>query len=245
MKISLISGASSGIGASITRELDSYGLDELWLIGRSQDKLMLTASSLTTKTRILALDLSDNQSFDFITKQLSSAHAQIEYLVLSAGVGSNGRFDSLSTEKIKGMLDVNVAGLTLMLKASLPFVSNGGKIINIASAAGFLPQPDFAVYSATKAYVISLSRAIRREVRKNKISVTAVCPGPVDTEFFSSLENVKEYKRKHLISPEKVARGALSASKRNKAIYTPTLSMKLVHLASKILPTSLIMKFYK
>ena len=124
-------------------------------------------------------------------------------------------------------------------------MSEKGKIINIASGAGFVPQADFAVYSATKSYVISVSRALRKEVKSRKINVTAVCPGPVDTKFFSGLENVKEYKKKHLISPEAVARGAIKASKKNKAVYTPTFSIKLLHFASKILPTSLILKFAK
>ena len=108
-----------------------------------------------------------------------------------------------------------------------------------------MPQPYFAVYAASKAYVISLSRAIGYELKKNKISVTAVCPGPVNTSFFSSLENVKEYKKKYLITPQRVAIGSLKAAKKRKKIYTPTLSMKLVHLASKLLPTSLALKFYK
>ena len=75
--------------------------------------------------------------------------------------------------------------------------------------------------------------------------VTAVCPGPVDTEFFSGLKNVKEYKKKYLISPEKVAKGALRAVNKNKAIYSPTFSIKFVHLASKFIPTSILLKFYK
>ena len=101
------------------------------------------------------------------------------------------------------------------------------------------------MYAASKAYVISLSRALGHEMRKQKVYFTAVCPGPVDTSFFSSLENVKEYKKKYLISPQRVALGSLKASRKKKKIYTPTFSMKMVHLASKLLPTSLILKFYK
>ena len=118
-------------------------------------------------------------------------------------------------------------------------------MIEIGSGAGFLPQPYFSVYASSKAYVISFSRALRAEVKKRGINVTAVCPGPVDTSFFSSLENVKEYKKKFLISPDKVAKHAIKSAKRGKAISSPSLSMKLVHLASKIVPTSLILKFYK
>ena len=108
-----------------------------------------------------------------------------------------------------------------------------------------MPQPSFAVYSATKSYVISFSRALREELKKKKIAVTAVCPGPVDTPFFSGLENVKEYKKKYAITPQKVAKKAMKASRKNKALSIPTFSMKMVQLSSKIIPLSLIMKFYK
>jgi short-subunit dehydrogenase len=108
-----------------------------------------------------------------------------------------------------------------------------------------LPQPGFSVYSASKSFVINLSRAIGKELSKKKIYVTAVCPGPVDTDFFSGLENVKEYKKKHLISASKVAIGSLKASKKKKKVYSPTFSIKAVHLASKIIPVGLILKFYK
>ncbi|MBQ8343659.1 MAG: SDR family NAD(P)-dependent oxidoreductase, partial [Clostridia bacterium] len=93
-------------------------------------------------------------------------------------------------------------------------------------------------------YVISFSRAIRYELKSKGINVTAVCPGPVETDFFASL-NAPEYKKKYLISAEKVVKKSLKAVKKNKAICTPTFSMKAVHLASKILPTSLLLKFYK
>ena len=97
------------------------------------------------------------------------------------------------------MIDVNVRALTELTTICLPYIQSGAKILQIASSAGFMPQPSFAVYSATKSYVISFSRALREELKKKKIAVTAVCPGPVDTPFFSGLENVKEYKKKYAL----------------------------------------------
>ena len=245
MRIAIISGASSGIGKAFVRELNALGLDELWLIGRNEARLNELKSELTTPAVCHTLDLTDSSAINELQAVLKQGSYTIEYLVLSAGVGYNGAFEEISYENASQMIDVNCTALTLLTKVALPFVREGGHIINIASSAGFLPQPDFAVYAATKAYVISFSRALRQELRKRKIKVTAVCPGPVDTSFFQGLENVKEYKKKYLISPEKVARGALKASQKNKAIYTPTLSMKLVHLISKILPTSWVLRFYK
>lgn len=245
MNIAVISGASSGIGYEIARELDKLSLDELWLVSSSEEKLLNTSAILNTKSRIFALDLSQNESFNVISSKLKEENPCIKYLVCSAGVGYNGNFESLSLEQISKMVDINAISLTQLTKLCLPYTSSGSRIIEIASSAGFMPQPYFSVYSATKSYVITFSRALREELKKQKVYVTAVCPGPVDTPFFSRLENVKEYKKKYAISPSKVAKGAIKASRRKKALYVPTFSMKMVHLASKFIPTSIIMKFYK
>lgn len=245
MKIGIISGASSGIGKSIVKNLDSYQLDELWIIGRSKDKLNALSSSLSTRCRIFALDLQNKSSYDTLSSSLNEGNFKIEYLVLSAGVGYNGNFDSLALDDIRDMIDINCTSLSVLTSIALPHLSEGGRIVNIASGAGFLPQPGFSVYAATKAYVISFSRALSQELKKKNISVTAVCPGPVNTDFFAGLNNVKEYKKKFLISPDKVAKASLKAARKRKAICTPSFSMKLVHLMSKLIPTSLMLKIYK
>ena len=245
MNIAIISGASSGIGFALAKEIDTFGYDELWLISSSEEKLLKASKELKTKSRIFAFDLSKNDSFDVISTALSEKKPNVMHLVCSAGVGYNGNFESITREMASKMIDVNVRALTELTTIALPYVHSGAKILQIASSAGFMPQPSFAVYSATKSYVISFSRALRQELKKKKISVTAVCPGPVDTPFFSGLENVKEYKKKYAISAEKVAKKAIMASKRNKALSVPTFSMKMVQLASKIVPMSIIMKFYR
>ena len=245
MKIAVISGASSGIGRSFAKELDSCGLDEIWLVARSSEKLEEISKMLFTKSRVLPLDLKEESSFEALKKLYESEKPDIAYLVCSAGVGYSGAFENITCDKIQAMINLNCTALTLLTNISLPYFKKGSEIIEIASGAGFLPQPYFSLYSSSKAYVISFSRALRAELKKKGINVTAVCPGPVDTSFFSSLENVKEYKKKFLISPDKVAKSALKSAKRGKAVCSPSLSMKLVHLASKIVPTSMILKFYK
>ena len=245
MRIGIVSGASSGIGKCIAELLDNYCLDEIWLIGRRSTKLEALKSMLYTKSRIFAIDLSNADSLNVIKSAFESNNYSVDFLVCSAGVGYNGDFDSISLDNIADMIAVNCSSLGLLTKIALPYMNEDGKIINIASVAGFLPQPGFAVYSATKAFVISLSRALRAELKQKRIKVTAVCPGPVDTEFFSGLKDVKEYKKRYLISTKRVAEGALKAVFKNKAIYKPTFSMKLVHIASKLLPTGLILKFMK
>ena len=241
MNIALISGASRGIGLEFAKLLDEYNLDELWLIcGKNTPSF-----EFKTPIRIFYTDLSQKSPYDEVSMELSSKSPVIKYLVCSAGVGYNGALSNISVENIENTVMINCSALSTLTKTALSYLDKGSRILHIASGAGFLPQPYFATYSASKSYVISFSRAIGQEVKKNGIFVTAVCPGPVDTDFFSGLENVAEYKRKHLISAKRVALGALKASKRKRKVYSPTISMKLAHLASKIIPTNLILKFYK
>lgn len=244
MNIAIISGASSGIGKAFALLLDSYKLDEIWLIGRNAERLNDLKRELATNSKCFALDLQKENAFDFIQGELNN-EIHIAYLVCSAGVGYNGDFESLSLNELANMSDTNCRGLVLLNKICLSYMSKGAKIINISSGACFLPQPGFCTYAASKAFVTSFSRGLNEEVKHKGICVTAVCPGPVDTAFFSGLKNVKEYKRKYLVSPMFVAKKGLLASKKNRSVCTPTFSMKLVHLISKILPVSLILKFYK
>lgn len=245
MKIAVISGASSGMGAEFARALDSYGLDELWLIAKDDGLLEKIAPEFKTKVRLFPVDLTSSAFFDSLKAEYQASSVEIKYLVCSAGVGFNGDFENISERQISLTVSLNCTALSLLIKVSQPYFVEGTRVLNIASGSAFLPQPSFAVYAASKAYVLSLSRALGHELRKNKVYFTAVCPGPVDTGFFAGLENVKEYKKKYLISPKTVAFGSLKASKRKKKVYTPTFSMKMVHLASKLLPTSLLLKFYK
>ncbi len=240
MNIAVVSGGSKGIGFAICRELDNMELDEIWIISRAFDNNY----EFKTKIRHIPLDISRSDFTDVIKNELSKGKYLIKYLVCSAGVGYFSNITEIDENEVEKMISLNCTALSLLTKACIPSMESGSKIIEIASGAGFLPQPHFAVYAATKSYVISFSRAIARELRSKRISVTCVCPGPVDTEFFSSL-NPPEYKKKYVISAEKVAKGAIKASKKGKAIYSPTLSIKLVHLASKLIPTNLLLKFYR
>ena len=133
-----------------------------------------------------------------------------------------------------------------MTKICLPYLSVGSRVIQVASAAAFGPQPGFAVYAATKAYVLSYSRALAEEVRGRGIIVTSVCPGPVDTEFFGKDgKPVSKLKQKSMAKPEDVVRKALldSAKKKRLSVYKP--SMKAVHAAWKVMPTTWMLLLIK
>ena len=240
MNIAIISGGSRGIGYALACKLDKRGLDELWLISRTEP----SKACFKTKTRHFPLDITASSFTDTVRSALSEGEYTVKYLVCSAGVGYMGKVEELSEESIEKMITLNCAALSLLTRACIPYIKEGGKIIEIASGAGFLPQPGFSVYAATKSYVISFSRALQRELKPKKINVTCVCPGPVDTDFFKELDP-PEYKKKYVISAKKVAKKALLASEKRKVICSPSFSIKLVHLVSKLLPTSFILKFYK
>lgn len=247
MGIAIITGASSGMGKDFARKLSILNdVDELWIIARRKELLERLADEIQIPCKIIDLDLSNNDSFEYFNNMLSENHTEIKWLVNSAGYGLIGRFDNLALRNQSGIIDVNCTALTKMIEICLPHMCRDSHIINMASAAAFLPQPEFAVYAASKSYVLSFSRALRNELRNRKINVLAVCPGPVDTDFFNTAESkdtkMKSYKKMFMISSEKVVNGAIRAAIKKKAVYVPSFKIKLLHLGTKVLPHGLLIK---
>jgi len=185
----LITGASSGLGVEFARQLAPHAR-ALVLTARRQDRLEQLEAELTRDNPKLhvycyALDLSDLDSLDRFTRWLSDEGIRINFLINNAGLGDHGLFQSSQWKKIHAMLDVNIIALTRLTHALLPVLRGfeDSAILNVSSSASFLPVPQLAVYAATKAYVTSFSEALRAELRGTGVSVTTLCPGPVDTEF--------------------------------------------------------------
>src|SRR5699024_112396 len=155
-------------------------------------------------------------------------------------------FTDIASENRKthaDMIRLNCVALTRMTELTLPYMGRGGRILNIASAAAFCPQSGFAVYAATKSFVLSLSRALFEELRHRGIIVTAVCPGPVDTEFFrTSGELTSPLKKLTLAKAQAVVRRALTDSRKRKAVSVYGLPMKAAAAGSKLLPHGLILR---
>ncbi len=248
MKLAIISGASSGMGKDFARILsDKQEVDELWLIARREDRLKELQKELKTSSRIFILDLKERSAFEKIEAELKKCDGTVKWLINSAGFGKVGRFDKISLKLTEEMIELNVLALSRLSSICLPYMKEGSHIINLASSAAFLPQPNFAVYAATKSYVLSLSRALRKEVSNKKIGVLAVCPGPVRTEFFDIAEETgrfADYKKAFYVNSKDVVLKAYRDALRNKSISVYGLPMKLVHVASKLLPTNWILKFY-
>ena len=165
-------------------------------------------------------------------------------LVNASGYGKIGPVERLSLEEETGMVALNCQALCAVTRLVLPYMARKGRIIQFASAAAFLPQPDFAVYAATKSFVLSYSRALNSELKPREICVTAVCPGPVKTEFFDIAEttgSIPLYKRLVMAKPEKVAALALRDSMMGKTVSVYGPLMKAFWLISKILPHGLLL----
>lgn len=252
-QIAVVTGASSGMGREFARQicLHDCSLDEIWLIGRSEKKLKQIKIALEeavisadTRVRIFPTDLTDKEDQNAFFHHLNEEKPRIRMLVCAAGMGVIGNAERLPMKPQLETVELNCEALTAVTFGCLPCCRQGSRILLLSSASAFLPQPGFAVYAASKSYVLSLARALGRELRNRGISVTAVCPGPVDTPFFKRAE---EYQKRRpgkdafLADPKKVVKKALRDAMHRRPVSIYGFSMKGACLAGKILPADLLM----
>ena len=248
MKIAVITGASSGIGREFVRQVGYFyhSLDEIWVIARRKERLESLRKECRVPLRIFDGDLLKKQVYRQYHSGLKEKKPDIRMLVNAAGFGKSGTFSEIASEDKKlqpDMIDLNCRALTRMIQLSLPRMSKGSRIINLASAAAFCPQNGFAVYAATKAYVLSLSRALSSELRSRGIIVTAVCPGPVDTEFFQvSGELTDPLKKLTMAKAPAVVHKALKDSRKRREVSVYGASMKAARIGARLLPHRLILR---
>ncbi|MCI9189902.1 MAG: SDR family NAD(P)-dependent oxidoreductase [Lachnospiraceae bacterium] len=246
MNIVIITGASSGIGREFAMQMDAYfeSIDEFWLVARNRGKLMPLAKSLKHNARIFAMDITDREKLSDLEDAVFRHKATVRMLINCAGYGIMGEFCEQDRSLELGMIRLNCEALTELTHRMVPFMREGSRIIQMASSAAFLPQPDFAVYAATKSYVLSFSRALGEELKRDGIYVTAVCPGPVDTPFFDIAEaggSTLALKKYALVSPERVAALALKDSLRRRPVSVCSLPIKSLFLLTKLVPHSVIL----
>ncbi len=246
-RIAIVTGASSGMGREAAFQISGRyaGLDEIWLAARREDRLREVQNALPVPSQILALDLSDPGSTAQLEERLAAEQPNVKILVNAAGFGKLGDFSRIRLRDETDMIRVNCEALTAVTGAVLPYMSDKSRIIMFSSAAAFLPQPGFAVYAATKSYVLSFSRALNAELSKRDIIVTAVCPGPVKTEFFDVAEEdakTPPFKRLFMAKPSKVVKKALRDSSMGKAVSVYGLSMKLAAICCRLLPQGALIK---
>lgn len=246
--IAIITGASSGIGREFAYQLkDNPEISEFWLVARRKERLEKLAEELGKACRLFPVDLQSEASSAELFAALADEKPQIKYLVNSAGYGKIGAFHELSPEENLGQINLNIFAVVKLTQACLPFMLPKSSIFNIASVAAFLPQPEFSIYTASKAFILSWTRALAEEkfLREREIQLVAVCPNPVETEFFEvAAEGEEQASGIKSIGVEKVEDVVATALRRAKMKWNVSVSSpwaKLIHLNSKIFPTKLIL----
>lgn len=259
-KIAIITGSSSGIGKAFLElvagdkgEYFKTPFDEIWAVARRRDALEEIAASVKgVKVVPVAADLSDNSGIKIIEDKLKAEEPVVGLLINSAGMGIKGPVMEKTAEALDNTIRINCSALSQMIRITVPYMkpldNTKAKIINIASSAGFLPQPGFACYAASKSYVISFSRAMGCELKSSGIDVMAVCPGPVATDFQRRATEGKQadftdWRKNFVIDPVSLSKKSLKASLKGRRMLVYPFSQKLLHLASKIVPISWILAF--
>jgi short-subunit dehydrogenase len=242
--IALVTGASSGIGAAIATELASRG-HAVALVARREERLRSLAEELSTDhgaaVEVIAADLGDPAERDRLQDELRSRGRSVEVLVNNAGFGHQADFCTSPRERMVEMVQLNCeAVVDLSSRFMTPMVERGrGSVINIASIGAFQPLPGSALYGATKAFVLSFSEAIRTELRGTGVGVTAVCPGPVKTEFTraAGIPGVEDRTPDVVwMSAEDIARHAVDGASRDKRVVVPGVVARAGALAGHYSP---------
>ena len=245
MSTALITGASGGIGYELAR-LFARDHHNLVLVARSADKLAQVASELqvhgiTVKT--FALDLAEPPAPKFLFDQLHREGIQVDILINNAGFGAFGDFAHMPDDQILGQINLHILALTQLTRLFLPpmLARRNGRIMNVASTAGFQPGPLMAVYYATKAYVISFSEAIANELQDSGVTVTCFCPGATHTGFAKRAGNDKSRLFKlAAMSAEKVARDGYRAVMEGRTLAISGMHNWLVAQGTRLAPRKMV-----
>jgi short-subunit dehydrogenase len=246
----LITGASAGIGREFARQLADRARS-LVLIARREPRLNELRDELRNRNgelnvHVRVVDLCDKSQIDSLIAWLDQNKIDIDFLINNAGLGDYGAFSTSDQGRDDRIIEVNIVALTLLTRCLLPqmVARKRGAILNVSSSAGFLPIPGMAVYAASKAYVNSFSEALRAELRDTGVTVTALCPGPVHTEFGDVAKRPDGQPEQGpefvYVSVEKTARDAVAAVEADRPLVIPGLAMKLGMFLVRITPMSIL-----
>jgi len=245
-RVTLITGASAGIGTELARVFASHG-HRVALVARRADRLEALASEITkaggAAPIVIPCDLAQPDCGDRIAEALTASGVEVEYIVNNAGFGVFGRAIQRDRSNQLEIIAVNVRALTdLSLRFSDHLIRHRGGLLNVGSIAGFLPGPGMAVYYASKAYVLSFTEAMRAELAPHGVRVTVLCPGPVPSEFQARAGFRPGFDSAILnVSPADVAQQAYSGLMANKRAVLPGLGIKIVPFLLRLFPRSFIL----
>lgn len=251
-KTALITGASAGIGEALARLFARHRHDVV-LVARREERLREIAAELhgafDVTAHVIAADLAAPDGARRLHEAVRERGIEVEFLVNNAGFGTFGPFVDTDVDETMNLVRLNIAALTELTALFLPSMveRHSGRILNVASAAAFQPGPLMATYYASKAYVLHFSEALNEELEGKGVSVTALCPGPVRTEFqeVAGMETSGLVLGKRLISVERVAEEGYEAMLRGKAMVVPGLATKLLAFGVRFAPRRLVAKFVR
>jgi short-subunit dehydrogenase len=246
-KIAVITGASSGMGREFVVQLcNQQNFDEVWVIARRTDRLeSLSDEVKTTTVRPISLDLTKKESIEAYRALLEAEKPEVDVLVNASGVGRFGTFSDMDLESMDLMVDLNVKAYVAMTYVTLPYLHKGSEVYQLDSLSSFQPVPYICVYGATKAFVLSFSRALNVELKKQGIHMMAVCPGWVKTEFFDHAvkdDTICYYNR--FYTADQVVRRALRDMKKRKDVSICGFPIRAQVFFTKLLPHKMVMKIW-
>lgn len=246
MKIALITGASSGMGREFVYGIDrEYELDEIWVVARREDRLLELVEKCRAKIRAISMDLSDMVNIHRLGEMIAEEKPEIHILVNAAGYGLFGTYEEMDMDNQAGIVDLNDRALISVTHLCLPYMKKGDMIINMGSNSSWQPVPYIAVYSASKAFVLSFSRSLGRELKPRGIHVMCVCPGWIKTEFMDRAvhdNTVKYYDRWY--TAEEVIEQALKDLKKRKTVSILGAPVRRQVRLIKFLPVKLVMDIW-
>lgn len=247
MKIAIVTGASSGMGREFVRQLHSYvEADEIWAVARRKGNLEALKGETPIPVRSIVLDLLQPESFTVFAKLLAEEKPDVKLLVNAAGFGKFGKAENVSLEDDLGMIDLNCRALVAMTRLTLPYMGPGSHILQLDSLSAFQPVPYITTYGASKAFVLSYSRAMNAELKERGIRMMAMNPGWVKTEFFShSFRTNKgevQYFNRLYEARDVVATGLRDLYKTKKDYSVHGFPVRMQVRLVKLMPHSIVMK---
>ena len=249
MTIAIVTGASSGMGKEFVLQLPQYvTVDEIWVIARRESALENLKQESSVPVRPIPLDLCKEESFAEFAKLLEAEKPDVKLLVNAAGFGKFGSFQKVSIEDDCRMIDLNCKALVAMTRITLPYMQSGSHILQLASNSSWQPVPYITTYGATKAFVLSYSRAMNRELKQKGIRMMAMNPGWVKTEFFNHAlvtnGNEVQYYNYLWEAKDVVATGLRDLYKSKKDYSVHALPVKAQVKLVKFLPHNLVMNVW-
>lgn len=246
--VAIITGASSGLGKEFVKLLVSdNSIEEIWAIARNEDKLKKLADEFGKKVKTFSKDLSDMENIKSFENVIRKQSINVCILINNAGFAKFCSCEDLNVDESVAMIDLNISGVVAMGLVCIPYMDKGSHIINIASQASFQPLPYQNIYSSTKAFVRNYSRALNVELKDRNITVTAVCPGWMETALFDRATIGAPKATNNfagIVTPDKVAAKALIDARKGRDISVYGIYTKFSHLLAKFLPQRMMMKIW-